>query len=77
MKKAGKSTVNVAAIRRATGLNQTQFWRRVGCTQSGGSRYESGRAMPKPVATLVELLYSLDDEAAAAKLAQLRTPAAE
>ena len=36
-------------IRRKLGLNQQQFWSTLGVTQSGGSRYESGRNMPKPV----------------------------
>lgn len=31
------------AIRAGTGLNQTDFWARVGVSQSAGSRYESGR----------------------------------
>jgi hypothetical protein len=29
----------------------------VGITQTGGSRYESGRSMPKPVKELVRLIY--------------------
>ena len=29
-------------IRRKLGLNQQQFWSKIGVTQSGGSRYESG-----------------------------------
>ena len=38
-------------------LNQVEFWPRLGVTQSGGSRYESGRAVPKPVAVLAHLIY--------------------
>ena len=34
-------------------LNQTEFWRRVGVSQSGGSRYESGRNIPRPVQILL------------------------
>jgi predicted transcriptional regulator len=30
-------------IRRKLGLNQLEFWSKVGVTQSSGSRYESGR----------------------------------
>lgn len=41
-------------------LNQSQFWSRLGVTQSGGSRYESGRAVPKPVAVLAHLVYVKD-----------------
>lgn len=44
-------------IRRKLGLNQQEFWSRVGVTQSGGSRYESGRNMPKPVRELLRLVH--------------------
>ena len=46
---------NLADYRRAPGLNQSGFWSRYGVTQSGGSRYESGRDLPTPVAILVWL----------------------
>ena len=43
-----KSTDKIDAreIRRKMGMNQQQFWSKLGVTQSGGSRYESGRNMP-------------------------------
>ncbi len=44
-------------LRQRLGLNQQQFWSAVGVTQSGGSRYESGRSMPKPVVELVRLVH--------------------
>lgn len=44
-------------IRRQRGLNQAQFWAPIGVTQSGGSRYESGRAIPKPVRLLLAIAY--------------------
>ena len=44
-------------IRRKLGLNQQQFWSRIGVTQSGGSRYESGRNMPKPVRELLRIVH--------------------
>lgn len=44
-------------IRRKLGLNQQQFWSQIGVTQSGGSRYESGRNMPKPVRELLRLVH--------------------
>ncbi len=44
-------------IRRKLGLNQQEFWTKVGVTQSGGSRYESGRNMPKPVRELVRVVH--------------------
>lgn len=50
---------NPREIRRQLGLNQSEFWSRVGVTQSGGSRYESGRNMPKPVRELVRELVRL------------------
>ena len=43
--------------RRKLGLNQQQFWSKVGVTQSGGSRYESGRNMPRPVQQLLRLVH--------------------
>lgn len=49
--------LNVRELRRKTGLNQLEFWAAVGVTQSGGSRYESGRNMPKPVRELLRLVY--------------------
>ena len=45
----------ISEYRKVSGLNQSDFWTRFGVTQSGGSRYESGRSMPKPVAMLVWL----------------------
>lgn len=44
-------------LRQRLGLNQQEFWSAVGVTQSGGSRYESGRNMPKPVCELLRLVY--------------------
>jgi transcriptional regulator with XRE-family HTH domain len=44
-------------IRRKLGLNQQQFWSKLGVTQSGGSRYESGRNMPRPVQQLLRLVH--------------------
>lgn len=48
---------DVREIRRKTGLNQSEFWSRLGVTQSGGSRYETGRRIPKPVEALLRLIY--------------------
>lgn len=44
------------AVRLAAKLNQKDFWGRLGVTQSGGSRYETGRGMPTPVAMLLGLM---------------------
>ena len=48
---------NPREIRKKMGLNQQEFWGQIGVTQSGGSRYESGRAIPKAVRELLRLVY--------------------
>ena len=48
---------NPRAIREKLNMNQTEFWAALGITQSGGSRYESGRSMPRPVRELLRLVY--------------------
>ncbi|MDO4997441.1 MAG: helix-turn-helix domain-containing protein [Neisseria sp.] len=48
---------NIREIRKQSGLNQQEFWGKLGVTQSGGSRYESGRNMPRPVRELLRLVY--------------------
>ena len=53
------------AIRKRLGLGQAAFWSRVGVTQSAGSRYESGRSIPRPVVILMKLAYGTDAEARA------------
>ncbi|WP_066566986.1 DNA-binding transcriptional regulator [Snodgrassella sp. CFCC 13594] len=55
--KAFKPINNIRDIRKKLGLNQIEFWSQVGVTQSGGSRYEAGRNMPKPVRELVRLVH--------------------
>ncbi|MDH4294107.1 MAG: transcriptional regulator [Betaproteobacteria bacterium] len=60
MKKSSKSSAKFAnprEIRRKLGLNQQQFWPLIGVTQSGGSRYESGRRMPAPVRELLRIVH--------------------
>ena len=49
--------IDAREIRRKLGLNQQQFWSTLGVTPSGGSRYESGRNMPKPVRELLRLVH--------------------
>jgi len=49
--------IDVRQIRRMLGMNQEQFWSRLGVTQSGGSRYEGGRTMPPAVAQLLRLVH--------------------
>jgi len=48
---------DVREIRRKLGMNQSQFWSKIGVTQSGGSRYESGRNIPRPVQALLRLVH--------------------
>lgn len=47
----------VTKKRKAEGLNQSDFWKPLGVTQSGGSRYEAGRNIPAPVRKLIYLIY--------------------
>jgi transcriptional regulator with XRE-family HTH domain len=49
--------IDVREIRRKLGMNQQQFWSKLGVTQSGGSRYESGRNIPRPVQQLLRLVH--------------------
>ena len=58
---------NPRQIRHRLRMNQQEFWARIGVTQSGGSRYESGRKMPKPVRELLRLVHIEGVELAAAK----------
>ncbi|HUX62796.1 helix-turn-helix domain-containing protein [Sulfuricella sp.] len=55
--KTFENIANPREIRRKLGLNQQEFWTQIGVTQSGGSRYESGRNMPKPVRELLRLVH--------------------
>lgn len=55
------------------GLTQTEFWSRLGITQSGASRYESGRSIPRPVQVLYFIAYGTEKQAEAA-VERLRNP---
>ena len=48
---------DVVRLRKQFGLNQAEFWGAIGVTQSGGSRYESGRRFPLPVRILLDCVY--------------------
>ena len=52
-----KHQSNLVVLRKGLGLNQHDFWSALGVTQSGGSRYECGRRVPKSIAILLDLLY--------------------
>jgi transcriptional regulator with XRE-family HTH domain len=52
-------------LRNKMGLNQSEFWSRISVTQSGGSRYESGRSLPKPVQLLLHLAFAPEKQSMA------------
>lgn len=56
-RRKNKRDPDLLALRRACGLTQSEFWGKVGISQAGGSRYEHGQGMARPVALLVDLLY--------------------
>jgi len=68
-KKPVNMTELVVKTRHKRNENQSVFWSRLGVTQSGGSRYESGRRIPKPIVLLFELIYG---KKPLTKLAKLR-----
>ncbi|MBI2315521.1 MAG: hypothetical protein HYU75_00355 [Betaproteobacteria bacterium] len=43
-------------LRCRLGASQLEFWSSIGMTQSAGSRYESGRSMPRTIQTLLRLV---------------------
>ena len=51
------------AMRQKAGLNQSRFWSVVGIGQSAGSRYESGRNIPRPVQMLLRIAYGAKAQA--------------
>ena len=61
--KTTKLPMNYTGLRTKTGLSQSEFWGRIGATQSAGSRYENGRAAPRQVDTLVRLAYGTEEDA--------------
>ncbi len=66
VKKVREAFSDLKKYRGAT--TQTSFWARYGVTQSGGSRYEGGRGMDKPLRALMALHISgVIDEATLAK----------
>jgi DNA-binding transcriptional regulator YiaG len=44
-------------LRNKLGLTQGEFWAPVGVSQSGGSRYETGRKLPTSISTLLHLVH--------------------
>lgn len=56
-KAKAKKPVEYRELRAKKGLTQAEFWNAIGCTQSAGSRYESGRAVPKPTRALIHIVH--------------------
>jgi hypothetical protein len=52
-------------LRKKLALNQSEFWSRIAVTQSGGSRYESGRNLPRTVQLLLHLTYAPETQSLA------------
>jgi len=48
---------NYRELRRKMNFSQYKFWSRIGVTQSGGSRYETMRKVPKTTQTVIDLTY--------------------
>lgn len=48
---------DIRKFRKALKLNQVDFWTPVCVTQSGGSRYESGRDIPNQTLHLLNIIY--------------------
>ena len=59
----GMDASRLRKLRAARRENQTEFWGRFGVTQSRGSRFEAGWAVPQPVLILLKLYFAglIDD----------------
>lgn len=53
----GMLAVSPKVLRLQLGLTQSDFWSPVGVSQSGGSRYESGRKLPASISALLHLVH--------------------
>ncbi len=62
-KNAFDNPAQIKLFRQKSAMNQTEFWSRIGVTQSGGSRYESGRNIPVPVQRLLLIAYGTEKQA--------------
>lgn len=49
-------------LRKQLGMSQSEFWTRISITQSGGSRYEAGREMPKSVQYLLQIAFGSEKQ---------------
>lgn len=59
-------------VRLRLNMNQSEFWERVGSSQSAGSRYEQGRRLPRAVQLLLTLAYTGEEREKERSLRQLR-----
>lgn len=53
----GMLQISPKELRTQLGLTQADFWSPVGVSQSGGSRYESGRKLPASTSALLHLVH--------------------
>lgn len=65
MKLKAYTGAEVRELRLTLQLNQSEFWTPFQTTQSGGSRYESGREIPTPVQVLLNIAFTTDAKATA------------
>ena len=66
-----QSIKNYRELRRKMDISQSEFWSRIGVTQSGGSRYEAMRRVPKTTQAVIDLTYG-PLNAAVERLAAMR-----
>ncbi len=52
-----KNILDIWALRRLMRLSQTEFWSKVGVSQSCGSRFENGNRIPTPIRLLIDVIY--------------------
>ena len=52
-----KTATAIKQFRKSLGMTQAEFWARVAISQSGGSRYESGRNIPLIVRICLDIAY--------------------
>jgi transcriptional regulator with XRE-family HTH domain len=50
-------------LREKMDMSQTDFWSKLGVSQSASSRYESGRRVPMPLKTLLMIAYGNENKA--------------
>jgi len=62
MKAKTYTGADAMVLRYKRNLNQSQFWSKLGVTQSAGSRYESGRNIPKPLQQLLVVAYGTESQ---------------